>query len=92
MKRMNSIVGAVVAIMAAAPAAAHIPERCYPLVAERTAANEAAADGFETVANMVFDRMPMFMIEQAVLEASDCSKTMLSRSSASWSVWSTPNS
>ena len=57
-------------LVTATPAAAHIPERCYPLVAERTAANEAAADGFETLADMVFKRMPMFMIEQATLEAS----------------------
>lgn len=73
MKRL--IVGAAVAaIIATAPAAAHIPERCHPLVAERTAANEAAADGFEALADMVFARLPMFMIEQAVLEASELLK------------------
>ena len=74
MKMMLLVFAPALTVAIAVPAAAHIPERCYSLVAERTAANEAAADGFETVADMVFARMPMFMIDQAVVEASELLK------------------
>ena len=62
--------GAALAALFAAPATAHIPERCHDLVAERIAAQKAAIEGFEALSEFVFARMPMFMIEQAVADAS----------------------
>ena len=67
-------VAMAMAMAMAIPAVAHIPKHCYDLVAKRMTANEAAANGVETLADMVFARMPMFMIDQAVVEASELLK------------------
>lgn len=40
----------------------------------RTKANKAAANGFEALADMVSARMPIFIIEQGVVEASELLK------------------
>ena len=64
------VIGAALAALFAAPAAAHIPKRSHDLVAERIAAQKAAIEGFEALSELVFAHMPMFMIEQAVADAS----------------------
>ncbi|MDE0342627.1 MAG: hypothetical protein OXK82_05555 [Deltaproteobacteria bacterium] len=49
----------VVAILAAAPAAAHIPEDCRDSAMERYRAEEAVIDALESLGKLVSSRAPM---------------------------------
>ena len=67
-KRMSPIVGAALAaIIATAPAAAHMPAECVGIAVERRAEQGAHIAALESLAEFVRVRAPMHVIDQALL-------------------------
>lgn len=60
------VAAAIAAIITAAPAAAHIPERCHDRAAELIATEGGFIKALDDLGEMILDRMPMFMVEQAM--------------------------
>ena len=68
MRKSLIVAATIAATLFTAPAEAHIPEQCHDLAAELVATERNFIEPLEALAEAVFARMPMFMIEHAMAE------------------------